>query len=135
MSLDTHVHPYLLESENFIFRATKKPSEKSEWALTIDRAPGSKIDRTIKDLALEEIYSYHVDLEVKDLMDFNDAYTEGYINSLIDTLFANNTKGLSKRDVYRILFGTEFDDDKFLDRPFSKLKSDILAQIGIKLET
>lgn len=133
MSLDTHVHPYLPKSEDFIFRATKKVSDKSEWTLTIDREPGSIIDKTIKDLALEEIYSYHADLEVKDLMDFNDAYTEGYINSLIDTLFDNNSQGLTKRDVYRILFGTEFDDDKFLDRPFSKLKRDILNQIGIKL--
>lgn len=33
-----------------------------------------------------------------------------------------------------MLFGTEYDEACFLDRPFSKLKRDILKQIGISID-
>lgn len=33
-----------------------------------------------------------------------------------------------------MLFGVEYDSDKFLDRPFSKLKRDLLKQIGLNDE-
>lgn len=136
MMLETHVHPYVPETEynSFSFRVTKKVSETSEWSLIIERTPDSKIDKTIKDLALEEVYALHSELEVKDIMDFNEAYEPGYINTIIETMFANNMRGLTKKDVYRILFGVEFDSEKFLDRPFSKLKRDILEQIGVSID-
>lgn len=136
MRLETHIHPYVPEtkSDSFSFRVTKKVSEISEWALIIERTAGSKIDKTIKDFALEEVYALHSELEVKDIMDFNEAYELGYINNIIDTMFANNMKGLTKKDVYRILFGVEFDSEKFLDRPFCKLKRDILEQIGVTID-
>lgn len=37
----------------------------------------------------------------------------------------------SQEDVYRILFGTESVPAKFLDRPLSKMKHDILEYLGI----
>ena len=38
---------------------------------------------------------------------------------------------LSKADVYRMLFGAELEASKNLNRPLSKLKRDILTEIGI----
>ncbi|MDO4319215.1 MAG: hypothetical protein Q4C34_01450 [Bacteroidales bacterium] len=135
MSLDTHIHPYVNEPDSsaFSFRVTKAATDTSEWKLCIDRVRGSKIDKTITDLALEEAYALHEPLEVKDIMDFHDAYPDGYVSSLLDDLFKNSIGNLTKSDVYRILFGAEPDPDRFLDRPLSKLKSDLLKQIGVKL--
>lgn len=128
-----YIHPYVKDPEalSFTFRATKKPSVKSEWALAIDREKGSKIDRTISELAIEQMYSQHGSLEVTDIMNFEEAYEDGYINTIINKLFSESKISLSKKDVYRMLFGVEYDSDKFLDRPFSKLKRDLLKQIGL----
>lgn len=133
--LDKHIHPYVENSEAsaFTFRATKKTSVTSEWELKIVRELGSKIDNTIKALELETIYSMHAPLEVKDIMEFNEAYPKGYVNRLFDNLFNDNRSRLSREEVYKILFGVEALSDKFLDRPFSKLKYDLLKQIGLEL--
>ena len=135
MDLKTHIHPYVKEADaaSFTFQISKEISEKAKWVLKIDRPAGSKIDRTIKDFALEEIYSQHTSLEVKDIIDFHESYPKDYINTFIDNLFKENNKGLSKTDVYRILFGVEAEAKKFLDRPFSKLKHDLLKQIGVEI--
>ena len=135
LELDKHIHPYVKDPQAsaFKFLAKPKPLVTSEWELKIDCEPGSKIDNTIKALELETIYSMHAPLEVKDIMDFNDAYPEGYVNSLLDDLLNKNSSRLSRTDVYRILFGVEAHSDKFLDRPLSKLKHDLLEQIGLEL--
>ena len=39
--------------------------------------------------------------------------------------------GYTERDVYRMFFGTELDSTENLNRPFSKLKRDILTQLGV----
>lgn len=136
MDLTTHVHPYIKDNDPssiFSFKAVPKATNGLKWGLTIERQKGSKIDNTIKDLALEEIYSMHEPLEVKDIMDFYDSYPSDYINSIITQLNHDSIVGITRDDVYRILFGTEADSDKFLDRPFSKLKHDLLKQIGVNL--
>ena len=135
LELDKHIHPYVKDPQASAFKFLAKPKllATSEWELKIDCEPGSKIDNTIKALELETIYSMHAPLEVKDIMDFNNAYPEGYVNSLLDDLLKKNSSGLSRTDVYRILFGVEAHSDKFLDRPLSKLKHDLLKQIGLEL--
>lgn len=131
-----YIHPYVKDPEasKFTFRATKKPSVKSEWTLAIDCEKGSKIDRTLSELAIEQMYSQHASLEVTDIMNFEEAYEDGYINTIVNKLFSDSKISLSKKDVYRMLFGVEYDSDKFLDRPFSKLKRDLLKQIGLNDE-
>ena len=134
MDLSTHIHPYVKwdDTADFTFRASPKASETMEWELKIDRQTGTLMDQTIRDLALEEIYALHVPLEVKDIMDFSESYPEGYLNTLFDELCNNNRRGLTRTEVYRMLFGVEAIPDQFLDRPFSKLKYDLLKQIGLK---
>lgn len=132
MSIKRHIHPYIIEPKeiDFTFRATKAATAQSEWELKIDRKPGSRIDNTIKDFALDEIYALHAPLEAKDIMDFHDAYPPDYLKSLFEDMLSQGMH-LTREEVYRILFGTEYDSDKFLDRPFSKLKHDLLKQIGV----
>ena len=132
--LDRYVHPYVKESieNDFKFKVIPSLSRKSKWQIKIKRKKNSKIDNTIKDMALEEIYARHIDLEVKDLMDFYEAYPEGYLNSLIDEMLSKSRISMNRQDAYRMLFGVEYESDRFLDRPFSKLKRDILEQIGLK---
>ena len=38
---------------------------------------------------------------------------------------------LTLGDVYRMLFGAEIDETRFLDRPLSKMKSDLLKDMGV----
>ena len=44
---------------------------------------------------------------------------------------AKNEHSLTIEEVYRMLFGTELNQDKFLDRPLSKMKHDILHDMGV----
>ncbi len=132
--LKKHIHPYVKEPASeldFSFRASKKSTERFAWDLKIDRRPGSKIDRTIKVFALDEIYSYHEKLEVKDIMMFDARYKKGYLASLFKNILKDSGFKLSREEVYRMLFGTEYSEEKYLDRPFSKLKHDLLKQIGV----
>lgn len=136
-NLSSHIHPYIKENVNskFTFRAVPKTSSGLKWRVKIERKEGTKIDNTIKAFALDEIYSMHEPLEVKDIMDFYDAYPEGYVNSLIHKLCTDSNYAISRTDAYRILFGTELSTNKYLDRPFSKLKHDLLQQIGLNLDS
>lgn len=133
MNLIDHIHPYIKDNGtyDFKFRATLTPTPVPDYALEIDCTKGSKIDNTISFLKLKHLYSHHAGLEVKDLMNFENAYKKGYINNIVDNLFKNNINGLTKKEVYRMIFGVEYDSDKYLDRPLSKLKRDILEQIGL----
>ena len=133
MSIAKHIHPYIKEpvEADFTFRAIKAVSTQPHWKLKIDRKTGSRIDNTIKEFALDEIYALHAPLEVKDIMDFHDAYPPGYLTTLFEDMLIKNNWHLTQEEVYRILFGSEINADKFLDRPFSKLKHDLLKQIGV----
>lgn len=74
----------------------------AKWTVDIKTDSGSKEEKTIEDLKLNEIYRYHGELEVKDLM-----------------------------ELYRMLFGAEIEEARFLDRPLSKMKYDLLKDMGV----
>ena len=44
---------------------------------------------------------------------------------------AKNGHTLTIEEVYRMLFGTEIKEDKYLDRPLGKMKYDILHDMGV----
>lgn len=137
MTLDAHINPYVDYSHepksetSFRFRATKKISERFAWELKIDRKPGTLIDETIKTFALDEIYAYHEKLEVRDIMMFDARYKKGYLSTLFNKVIKDGRLRMSREEVFRLLFGTELNEDRFLSRPFSKLKHDLLVQIGV----
>jgi hypothetical protein len=63
-------------------------------------------------------------------MDFRMANSDTYLSTLLnETLHYFPSKTAAQ--VYRMLFGVEYDKSKFLDRPFSKLKYDILKKEGL----
>lgn len=132
-TLGTHIHPYvqLNANPNIKFKPTVSANIPSFYGVNIDRAIGSKEDNTVKAFALDEIYAEHGRLEVEDLMRFNSAYNDGYLKVLFDELLAGLGSKLTKEEIYRMLFGTELDPDKFCERPMSKLKYDILKYLHV----
>ena len=128
-TLGKHIHPYCDDSRDFTFLAN--PGGKSGWSLVINRKALSIEDTTIKALHLDEIYVFHSDKEVKDIMEFADANSEDYLKTLYEKVLHDLAGSKTPQEVYRMLFGTELDEDQQLDRPLSKMKHDLLKQIGV----
>jgi hypothetical protein len=129
LTLEGYVHPYVPEPDGLNFTFEANCLGVNRWELNIKRAAGSKEDNTIKAFRLDEIYAVHGDLEVKDIMDLHDAYTSGYLQDMV-TLLQNGNVSYTKEQLYRMIFSAEMNSDQFLDRPFSKLKHDLLKFIG-----
>lgn len=119
--LNHHVHPYVEKNITANYKLDyiydKSLKNFKILILTDDR----KIKKTLKELYIEEIYSHHQS-EIADL----DLLKRKYNKNHLIVLGAILDKKLTEKDVYRILFGTEYDDDSFHKRPMSKLKRDIL---------
>lgn len=131
--ITTHTHPYIHETghPDITFKATLTTDIPPQWTVEIVTPVGSKEERTVKDMKLQEIYSMHGELEVKDLMNFSNSYPNGYLKQLFENVLKDSKKRLSRSEVYRMLFGAEMDSSHFLDRPLSKLKHDILVALGV----
>ena len=131
--LATHTHPYVHETGHpdikFVPMLTTDIPPK--WTVRIETPPGSKEERTIKDMMLQELYDVHGELEVRDLMNFRGKYPSGFLKQLFEDVLKGSKRSLGKTDVYRMLFGTEPESSKALDRPLSQLKHDILLDMGV----
>lgn len=128
-ALGKHIHPYCDDSRNFTFQAT--PIGRGGWMLNILRDAKSIEDNTIKAFRLDEMYAFHSDKEVKVIMDFADANSKDYLKTLYQKVLHDLAGSKTPQEVYRMLFGTELDEDQQLDRPLSKMKHDLLKQIGV----
>lgn len=131
--LATHTHPYVHETghPDITFKVSLSTSVPPQYSVTIATPPGSKEERTVKDMMLQEVYAMHGELEVRDIMEFDKAYPAGYLKQLFADVLKASSHKLTRLEVYRILFGTEMDSSKFLDRPLSKMKYDILKYLGV----
>lgn len=97
-----------------------------------DKVAHPEVDNTIKAFELDRIYNMHGPLEVKEMMEFAQAYSNTYLLQIYNQMKKDfGAVAFSQEDVYRILFGTESVPAKFLDRPLSKMKHDILEYLGI----
>ena len=105
------------------------PIELGKYEVSIENLTDAKEVNMVEVFKLKEAYRYHGDLEVKDILQFNYQNSDTYLQTLLDGLLKYYK--LSKADVYRMLFGTELETSKNLNRPLSKLKRDILTEIGI----
>ena len=123
--LDSHFHPYNPSSN---LKATFSYNHKSydDYKIKINTKDDFSRD-SVEAFQLENIYQAHED-EVKDLIKIRQAYSDKYIEILNDSLKGVN---LSKEEVYRLAFGVHYEEDKFDRRPLSKLKKDILTELGI----
>lgn len=123
--LDSHFHPYNSVS-NLKARFSYNYKSYDDYKIKINTE--DKFSRnSVEAFQLENIYQAHED-EVKDLIKIRQAYSDKYIEILNDSLKGVN---LSKEEVYRLAFGVHYEDDKFDRRPLSKLKKDILIELGI----
>ena len=131
--LSTHVHPYLDSTpDEPKFKFSYKLIDIEKCEVTIENLTDPKDRKEINMVEvfkLKEAYKYHGDIEVKDILKYNYQYSDTYLQTLLDNLLEHYK--LSKADVYRMLFGTELEASKNLNRPLSKLKRDILTEIGI----
>ena len=135
-SLKTHIHPYTNPDSDpdFKFVPTLEYMDTlhaSEWSVLLCRKRNGKEDKTITDLALDEIYEKHGPLEVKDIMDFEIKNNPTYLKTLFDKVCVDLGMKYSREDIFRMIFGVEADIEKTLDRPLSKLKRDVLEWLGI----
>ena len=129
MTLNDYTHPYLDNTLSDI-RFTYKYSNKSKNGLQVKVVSPdlSKEKNTVEAFAIEEVYNSHTG-ELLDLLRTKQYFSDRYLSILKSNMLKDVI--VSKEDLYRIVFGTEYDETNFINRPFSKFKSDILKELGI----
>lgn len=130
-----HVHPYISAVEpTFSFRY--EPAPNGKWNLSIEGGTDTE-KNTAEFLETEAVYKCHADMEVKDILDILYSNTPEYLNDLFNKVLGANGGMITPEDAYKIIFGFESLPSRYLDRPLSKLKHDILVQasesLGVKL--
>jgi hypothetical protein len=83
--------------------------------------------RSITAIQLEEMYKIHKE-EIRKLIYLKKACSTSYLESL-KSILKESIKG---SDLYRLAFGIYLKDNHLHRRPRSKLKKDILTELGIK---
>lgn len=132
VNLTDFIHPYVHRPghPNIKFKAVPSINPSLKWSVSIDRSADSVEDNTIKLFCLDDIYKLYDPLEVKDIMDFKDNYPPGYISDMIKKLETDKIKtSLTQKDIFRMLFGIEYDEDKVLLRPLGKMKRDLIDEL------
>lgn len=125
---DSFAHPYMMKEENHNFKYSfdyDTSISNIEIKLIVDK--DSKIEKSLKSLKIQEIYQAHSHKELKDLLDLRYKYSENYINVLLDETFEK--VGLTKEEIYRVIFGIEIKEEDYHKRPFSKFKHDIIEEL------
>jgi hypothetical protein len=120
-------HPYVdvNQTKDFEFNYFFSP-KLSKYRIFIKNTSygNTKSADTLKALYVDEVYNAHLP-ELKDLITIKTNYSLSYIKSMHALLNGR----LTKQEVYRLLFGTEYDTKDFYKRPLSKFKFDILKQL------
>jgi len=131
------LHPYIDDSINiFEFKAIPQnittllnvnDDFRIEYNVLEQSNPLSpKLKKSIDLFKLKEIYASNGN-EIKDLFMMRYKYSNKYLEEL-----EKMTKGkFTKEELYRLAFGTEINSVNFENRPLSKLKKDILIELGI----
>lgn len=124
MKLRTHLHPYVDRPE---FKFSYYNRTYGTYGFAVRSTAGTKSQRSIEGFKLKEIYEMHED-EIIDLTKIKASYSESYLSILV-----GQYKGLaiSEDEIYRLAFGTYNNEYLFDRRPLSRMKRDILAELGI----
>jgi len=96
-------------------------------ATSSDAIINQKIANSTEVFRLNEIFSAHSE-ELKDIFDIRHRFSQRYLIELVEKY---DKLGLDYDDIYRIVFGTYTREANFSKRPFSKIKKDILIELGI----
>jgi len=128
-SLSTHFHPYYRNPDkNFEYTFSYDHKDYGKFCFKISTHNKFSKD-SVAAFELEELYKAHED-EIADLRKIKDAYSENYIKILQDQILGSSVP-LDKDEVYRLAFGVHFQEAMFNRRPLSKMKKDILIELGI----
>lgn len=125
MSLIEHLHPYVDCEIDFRFSYYNKTYDT--YGFKILSPENSKSKNTVDAFKIKEIYETHED-EMKDLRKIREVYSEHYLE-LLSNQFKDLT--ISKDEMYRLAFGVYINEKDFDKRPLSKMKRDILIELGI----
>ncbi|ASO06550.1 hypothetical protein [Arenibacter algicola] len=137
-NLGSYMHPFIdnyVDQYNYRFIPHDVASilgRKSNLEVEIEIKTSSLIDfgkikKTSDLFKLSDVMSGHSE-ELMDLFDIRYKFSQRYFNELFITY---KKLGLSYEEVYRIVFGVHFIEDNFNQRPFSKLKKDILKELNV----
>lgn len=127
--INTHFHPYFKSSNpnnilSYSFSFDHKDYTKFKFKVKNDNIFSKNSTNAFK---LEDIYKMHED-EIVDLRQIRDVYSIDYLEMVKKKILLNN---ISDEEIYRLAFGTHIEEDKFDRRPLSKMKKDILKELGI----
>lgn len=129
MSLTDFIHPYVDDKINYKFSYWIEKYDK--YNFKIIRITPSREDTTIKAFKLEEIYETHRD-EIHDLVRIKKIYSVGYLLKMQKMIEKTGNK-TSMEELYRLAFGVHYNESDFHKRPLSKMKKDIIEELGLKL--
>ena len=130
INLTNHLHPYVDNcTSDYKFSYKYSNALEAEYGLKVSvKTVDPRIKNTMDCFAIEPVYNAHTDI-LRDLIRTRNYFSDRYLDILSDNLL----KGVivSREEMYKIVFGAEYDTAKFLDKPFSKFKRDILEELGI----
>jgi hypothetical protein len=136
LTLENSAHPYIHQI-NQLYNFTVKPLNSSGF-LFGNKGVDAKIiyneedyeylraKKNLEFFKIEEIYKCHSE-EIQDLVNLAYAYNKSYLDSLIKQYHLN----ISEDEILRFVFGIYIDEASSYKRPFTKLKKDILKEMGI----
>lgn len=140
-SIDENLHPYLDDCWNsfnysFIPSGTQSllgAQNHHKVVLKTDSCTDPKlkikIENTFEVFKISEIYSGHSE-EISDILKLRNIMTDNYLEILRSHTYTKNLH-LTEDELYRLAFGTYREEANFHKRPFSKLKKDILKELGM----
>ncbi|GGD26382.1 hypothetical protein [Flavobacterium orientale] len=127
LNLNEYLHPYIDDEKtiNNDIKFSYYNKSLNTYGFKMNTL-SSKGKNTIEAFKIKEIYETHEE-EIKELRRIRDVYSDSYLQKL-STLY----KGIISQDeVYRLAFGVYIEEAKFEKRPLSKMKKDILIELGI----
>ncbi|GHU55910.1 hypothetical protein FACS189411_05310 [Bacteroidia bacterium] len=130
--LKNHVHPYIddcLEHYRYSYKPHDVNAVLGNTAnLEIEiKTAVPKVRNTANIFELENILNGYKE-EIRDLFDIRYRFSKSYLEQLFNTY---KDLGVSYEEAYRIAFGVHYTEIDFEKRPFSKLKKDILKELGV----
>lgn len=130
MDTNDFLHPYIPEDINLKFSYWIKSLNKYDFKII--SVSDSKEYNTVNAFKIEEIYSTHRD-EINDLVRLKKLYSIDYLLKL-KSLLRSVDSNVSMEELYRLAFGAHYEEKNFTKRPLSKMKRDILEELGMILE-
>jgi len=126
--LQEYLHPYVDIDCGYHFSYYNKKLNSYEFKIKADDG-NVKAEKTVEAFKLEQIYESHLS-EIKDLVRLRNVYSQNYLMNLHKFLNKDKTN-VSMDEIYRLAFGTFINEEDFEKRPLSKMKRDILTELGI----